>query len=108
MGIVQANRASQGATPAGHPPDAARFPRALDRADGSENKARQEVDGSVCRRARMGIEQEAVFLQALRAPQYCGSGLRRGDAYWLARSGGAKRRSGWPTMPISFACRPDG
>ena len=31
------------------PPEAARLQRALDRAEGSENKARQEVDGSPCR-----------------------------------------------------------
>ena len=33
----------------GEPPEAARFQRALDKAEGSENKARQEVDGSACR-----------------------------------------------------------
>ena len=31
------------------PPEAARFQRALDRDEGSENKARQEVDGLACR-----------------------------------------------------------
>ena len=36
------------------PPEAARFQRALDKAEGSENKARQEVDGSVCRQGELG------------------------------------------------------
>ncbi len=31
------------------PPEAARFQRALDRAESPENKARQEVDGLGCR-----------------------------------------------------------
>jgi hypothetical protein len=36
------------------PPEAARFQRALDGADGSENKAQQEVDGSACRQDDQG------------------------------------------------------
>ena len=45
------------------PPEAARFQRALDRAEGSENKARQEIDGfGLCRQDDEGPERRTHLI----------------------------------------------
>ena len=53
--LFRACEPCQGASP----PEAARFQRALDKAEGSENKTRQEVDGSACRQVNLGRVADA-------------------------------------------------